>query len=138
MGRKKDDCLLRAPVEFGTVSIGKGSASVPCKFERDFFTLQRAEELLCGRRLNASIATGQDGEEQPKLFEDLETTVAAIFEVKGFSVKPDHLKATLNVQLAEIDVELLSHFANRKGQVKIDGAEAIEEASGEEAPADAA
>lgn len=122
---KKETTMFEAPVEFGKLSIGEESASIRCKFSRERLSLDRADALLCNRRLIATLATG-DGDEQQLLFDDMNEQISGVFEAKSFSVKADAISATLTITLSDVKVELFSHFAGRKGVVRIEKAEEIE------------
>ncbi len=116
MAKKKAE-ILSVPVKFGSVSIDDGSASVPVTIDRGNLAPAKADDLFCGRRLKGKIAVGCANEdpEQTHMFDDMDYRVEAVFEVKGYGVKPKEIKATLNVLLKEVKVETLSHFAKHDG-----------------------
>lgn len=113
----------RYPVQFGNVTIGDGSASVRVTIARDHLIVTDAEDLFCGRRLQAKIGTGDQNENpaQMHLIDDLQYEIEATFESKGFSVKPKTLAATLNVLLSDLNdkIDTLGHFAKRAGKLDV-------------------
>jgi hypothetical protein len=128
---------LDVPVSFGNVSIGENTAGISVKIDRKSLNPVAADELLCGRRVEAKIAAGttEADPDQPLLFDDLDYQLAASFEVKGYSVRPKYIRATLNVILADIDVEVLGHFAKRQGRLVVFEVGELEEPVAEPAAA---
>lgn len=125
---EKIDVLLDVPVTFGRVSIGAASASITVKIDRTVFGPDQADELLCGRRLAAKLATGGviNSPGQQVLFDDMENKLGASFEVKGFSVKPKYIRFTLNGLLEDLDLDSLGYFAARQGVFVITGVEDLD------------
>jgi len=120
-----------APVEFGNVSIGDGTVGLSIKIDRTHLDPQQADDLLCGRRLQSRLAVGKPGDDvdQTYLFDDAEHKLTASFDVKGFAVKPKHIRATFCGALADLEIEELGHFAKRAGRLLIDAVSELEDTS---------
>jgi len=118
-------------VSFGNVSIGDGTARLGIKLDREQVELETAEELFCGRRLTGQVVVVANGEDpdQRHLFDGNKPEIEATFDVKRFSMGPKDITTGLTFSIGDVDVETLSHFAKRKGELRIASVSKLEDAS---------
>ncbi len=132
MAKKKSEsealCVLA--VQFGKVTFGEGSLSIPIRVERSKIALGAADKMFVGRRLTCSLEVGQAGDDQKELF-DKGTGVEpieSVAESKRMAVGKKHFGATLNFLLEGVDDGNASHFANKAGTLTVTGVEDLPEA----------
>ncbi len=108
------------PVTFGGVSIGKSTAKLSLKVNRDKISLELADELFCERRLTGKIQLGghDDGSGQLKFF-DTDPRLDGSFDVHRFGVTLDAFATGTTFKLNEIDVTLLAKFAKGSGRLVV-------------------
>ncbi len=124
---KKTKSLLDVPVAFGSVTIGDGSVSIAIMIDRENINPETADGLLCGCRVKGEIRAGAPSQPaQEMLFDDLEFKQVGMFEIKGYSVRPKTIRATLNMLLKEVDTKELEHFAKHSGRFRIEAAAPLE------------
>jgi hypothetical protein len=118
-------------VSFGNVSIGDGTARLGIKLDREQVELETAEELFCGRRLTGQVVVVAADEDpnQKHLFKGDKPEIEATFDVKRFSMGPKDITTGLTFSIGDVDVETLSHFAKRKGELRIASVSKLEDAS---------
>ena len=128
---KKAREMLDVPVSFGRVSIGEGSVSIPVKIDREHLNPEAADGLLCGCRAKGEIAAGQEGTtedpDQQTTFEIMKHRQTGMFEIKGYSVGPKAISATLNLLLKDVKVTEIVEFAKRSGRLRIESVAPLEE-----------
>ena len=117
MAKKTD---VRIAVKFGGVSIGEETARLGIRISRADVALERADEMLCGRRITGKVRVASvsgEGADQKALagMEDAIVEIASVFDIKRLGVSPKEFSAGLQFSLAEIDVSVLAHFAKREG-----------------------
>jgi hypothetical protein len=144
MAKQKSSPRLDLRVTFGDVAIGDQTARVAVKIDRGNFTIDQADDTLCGRRISGRLVlTNGDNEGQEKLpgMGDVDHAMEGVADVKQYSVTAKHISCTLSFSLRSIDLDALCHFAKRAGKLTIEGVEAIpedEETEGEEEADEAA
>jgi hypothetical protein len=121
MTAKRIDKGQSIPVTFGNVTFGEEIASIGVKIDRVHFSPQKADETFCGRRIQGTIAAGPCGGNsgQRVMWSDLDHRIDATLESKGVSLKPEYIRATLNLCLRDIEIETLAQFAKRDGLLLI-------------------
>ncbi len=135
MAKKKVEAVLKVPVAFSNVNIGDETARVGISIGRGHLTVSQADKHLCGKRLTGTIlarsngATAEQGS-LPGLDDD--TEIRGIFDVKGFSASLKKISTGLTFALASVDIEKLSHFAKREGQLSVENIEALPEGEDDE------
>lgn len=108
------------PVGFGGVSIGKSTAKLSLKINRERLSLEFADELFCERRLTGKIQLGgaEDGSGQLKFF-DTDPQLNGSFDVHRFGVTAEAYATGATFKLKEIDVSLLAQFSKGAGRMVI-------------------
>jgi hypothetical protein len=129
---KAKDSLLDIPVQFGKVSIGANTASIPLKCDRASLSVSKADKHMCGHRLSGVILASDSQPDQGHFpgMDGATGELEAVFDVKGFAVKPKHLSFGLSLSIKDVDMSGLAHFANRQGRFIIYSAEAIPDDEG--------
>ncbi len=131
MAKTEATQLLDVPVSFGNVSIGDGSVSISVKIDRERLNPEAADGLLCGCRAKGEIAAGEEaasaGPDQQQTFEAMTHRKTGIFEIKGYSVRPKAISATLNLLLKDVVIQELGHFAKHDGRLRIESVAPLEE-----------
>jgi len=125
--------VLELPVEYGQVSIGDKTTRIGVNVDRSELKVSDADKQLCEKRLTGRIITRPPGNPEQGTLPgvDLETHLAGVFDVKGFSVTSDKISFGLTFALASIDVSVLAHFAKRSGRLIVEAVEALPESNGE-------
>ena len=129
MAKSKTECVLDIPVQFGKVSIGANSASIPLKADRSAISVSKADKNLCGHRLTGKIVASDSQPDQGH-FDGMDGTTGeleATFDVKAFTAKPKHISFSLSLSIKDIDMSQLAHFANRQGRLIVEIVEALPE-----------
>lgn len=121
---KKSNAVLEVPVAYGSLSVGDKIARIPISIRSADCTIEQADRCLRGRQLAGRILARPEGVRatQPALpgfHTDIE--LVGTFEVDAFRATPKAIGATLKFSLAGINVEKLTHFANREGMLRVDG-----------------
>lgn len=111
---------LNLPAKFGGLSIGDATARLAASFDRKLLDLDRADDAFCERRLIGRIVLGHEGDAAGQQTFTEQETLAAAFDVKGFSVKTRQVGTGLTFSLAEIDVAHLAKFAGASGRLVVD------------------
>lgn len=114
-------------VSFGGVSIGKKTARIAMKMERDeSFALVKIDEELCGRRLTGKIQLGRKGDTagQTTIWNE-EQSIAGTFDVTALSMKPTEFGFGATFKKTEIDLALLGDFSNGEGRMRIESVSEI-------------
>lgn len=128
MAKKKRKNESRSiAVNFGGVSIGKKTARISMKMQRDeAFSLKDADESLCGRRLTGSIQLGRknDADGQVTMWDDTER-IEGSFDITRMGVSPEEYSFGATFKKTEIDLALLGDFSNGEGRMLIDSVELI-------------
>ncbi len=131
MEKTKATQVLDVPVSFGRVSIGEGSVSIPIKIDREHLNPEAADGLLCGCRVKGEIAAGQEAAtaapDRQNTFEIMKHRQTGMFEIKGYSVAPKAISATLNVLLKDVKITEIVEFAKHDGRLRIESVAPLEE-----------
>lgn len=116
---KKAVVVLDVAVEFSGISIGQSTVRIGAKFNREHLDIDRADEAFCERRLVGAIQKGgsDDAGGQSTFIPDVHERIEGAFDVKGFSVKEKTISAGFTFSLKDVDIERLSHFANKIGRI---------------------
>ncbi len=114
------ETILQTQLELGKASIGKESASLGFKVNREKIDLTKAEQFFCGARLKLQINLDHDADQAK--FECMDEAmegekIESVVDVKRFSVSPDEITGTLSFVKGEIDTHRLADFAQRTVQV---------------------
>lgn len=120
---------LNVPVNFGGVSIGKATARISMKIERDeSFSITRAEESFCGRRLIGKIQLGRKGDQdgQTTMWDDA-MAIEGSFDVHRMGVNLEEFSIGATFSKSEIDLTLLGDFSNGSGRMIVNSIELIPE-----------
>lgn len=114
--------MLDIPVEFGGVSIGEATARLGIRANRSVLNINSADEVLCGHRLTGRVVLGGEDEQpgQGRLVDDLDHTVAAVFDCKRIGVNPTQISAGLTFTLADVDIKELARFSKGAGRLVIE------------------
>lgn len=126
---KAPEVIFEAPVKFGDVSLGTRTGSVGFSLDRDFCTLDRADELFVDRRLEAIVRLGgaKDGNGQAA-FTEPDVEVRASFDTNGFRVGAEKLTGLrLTFMLAEVALEDASKLSGGSGRLQVLGVAEIPE-----------
>lgn len=112
---------LELLVSFANVNIGDASASVQVAIDRHSFSVEQADEILCGHRVVGTIIGRPAGNnsEQPNMpLDGMEgdITLTTSFDIKSFRVNRKKIGCGLVVNLADIDVKMFCQFAKRNGK----------------------
>ncbi len=115
---------------FGKTSIGKETISIPIKFKLSTFEgLNEAADLFNSRRFDATIVvdpcSDKDASGQETLVDTTEEVVV-IAETASVGIRGDTVKTTMNIMLTGLNVEQMSHFAQRSGRITISNTQVIE------------
>ncbi len=107
--------------EFGNVSIGDQTASIPVKVDADRFKPDEAHNFLCGRRVEALIVLEDNSDrDQGTLFdEDDPPRVDTICDIKSYRGSVNDWAFKLTFQLQEISIAALGQFAHRSGRCEL-------------------
>jgi hypothetical protein len=106
--------------EFGNVSIGDQTASIPVKVDADRFEPEEAHEILCGRRVEATIALEENAERAQKRIESFEPPkIHTVCDIKSYRGTVNDWGFKLTFALQEIDVGTLGQFAHRSGRIEL-------------------
>lgn len=122
--------VLNVAAHFANVSIGDQVASIGVKIERSSLTVEKADEVLCGRRLAASVLvlpTGEDVSQKTAFDKGDRHEIEGTFDVKSFRVSPKNITATLAFALNEIEPSELGHVAQKSGRLIVNGLESLPE-----------
>lgn len=94
------------------------------KFDRATMTLEQADDVFCGKRLEGICVAGtrEDAEGQQQ-FDGMEGEhaphVSGVFDSKRFAATPKAFSAGLTFALETIEVGDLAELAKRKGTLKV-------------------
>lgn len=114
------------PVNFGTVSLGAGTARLGIKVSRSDLSLDTADELFSGRRLNGTIILRSDEDPKQTKFIDSDYSLKGAFDVKGFRTTIESFSCGLTFGIREIDLNDVGHFSNGKGRIDIESVDELE------------
>ena len=121
MTQKPTICDL--PVDFGGVSIGKETARLSVKIDRNMTGLSpnEADELFCGHRLTCKVIqrSNDDDPNQTTMVPDLYETVEGHADVKRMGVSASHIGFGLTWSLADVDVKTLALFSKASGRLVV-------------------
>lgn len=124
---KNVDSVLDIPAQFGKVSIGANTASIPLKVDRSAIAISKADKNLCGHSLTGRIVASdsQEGQGHFPGMDGVTGELTATFSVRGFGVKPKHISFSLSLSIKDVDMKDLAHFANRQGRLVVDIVEVL-------------
>lgn len=118
-------------VEFGGYSSGLLACKIGVKCSRSSMSLEQADEMLCGKRLNVTLAINTKGDDarQKRIKTDSGgvVEVEGVCDVKSFRVGPNGYSFGLTFNRENVDGRLLQDFPKASGQMHIDGVEDIPE-----------
>ncbi|MBA3480620.1 MAG: hypothetical protein H0T51_02290 [Pirellulales bacterium] len=127
-GRKNQRAAeLNIGVAFGGVSFGDKTARIGVQIARDYIELDKADELFCDRRLHGLVVLGH-ADDDPRQFlalDDIQHTINAVFDVKGFKVNAETLGIGLTFAKAELVNGELERFAKSSGRLIVTKSEDI-------------
>lgn len=119
--REKPICDL--PVNFGGVSIGKETARLSVKIDRQQTGMSpnEADDLFCGHRLNCKVVqrSNDDDPNQTTMVADLYEEVEGHADVKRMGVSASHIGIGLTWSLADVDVKTLALFSKAAGHLVV-------------------
>lgn len=125
------DAELEVDVQFGGVSIGDETARVGIKIDRTLLDLEKADDMLCGKRLTGRIevcAPGeQNGQQSLPGMKDSRPHLDGTFDVKRFGVGLKEFSCGLTFGLGSIDVSELAKFAKKNGRLTVTDAQFLPE-----------
>lgn len=129
---RKSTALLDVAVSFGGVSIGDATARVGFSIEKESMTIDEAEEILCGKRLDGrlvALPAGDDVDQQllPGADPGTKHELKGTFDVKGYRSTTKAISTGAVFLLTAIDIELLGHFAKRSGRLIVTDASEMPE-----------
>lgn len=111
---------FKAPCDFGTVSIGVEMARLPIKINRSRITLERADELFSNKQLQGKAKIiPKDSDDNQMQIPDIMRDLEGMFESKRFGVNTNEISASLSIPKSAIDLQVLSEFATRSGQIEL-------------------
>ena len=112
---------LDIPVSFGTVSIGKKTAKISMKIERDeSLSITDAEESFCGRRLTGKIISGGKGDSPGQTkFIETDICIEGAFDVHRMGVSETEFSIGATFVKGEIDVAMLGDFSSGSGRMVV-------------------
>ena len=115
--------------DFSSVGLQLEHRTISCKIKRDNLSLETADELFSGHRLNGTIEVVRDDESEGQLplIEDTLSAVTAAFAVKAFKVGPEEIGCTLVFAKDDIGPLMLDGFLRRSGKITVTKTEAIPE-----------
>jgi hypothetical protein len=117
--------VLNLSVEFSGVSVGKETASIGIKMSRDSLSLDRADEIFVGHRLQGTIQRG-DGDKTQRMVPGMDPDqVTGTFDATRIGVNSDVITSRLKYSLEDIDITALAPLANKSGRIIIEGVEGI-------------
>lgn len=104
------------------VSIGEGTARVGIRVLREWMTITKADEALCGRRLTGRIVRLKDGEDpnQTLMLDEDRHQIVGSFDVKSFGVNQKAISCGLTFSTKDIDIRELGFFAKQSGRLIVD------------------
>ena len=102
-------------VEFAGVSFGKATARMGIRFARSSLPLASVERLLVGARLRVNIEI-TDG--QPMLPNVQKAKLSSVADCQRVGITMTDYTAGLTFAKAEIDANILCHFANGSGTLE--------------------
>jgi hypothetical protein len=120
------DCLKLA-CDFGGVSIGDGTARLGLTINREALTLAAAVKTFCGRRITGVVCVGDVDPDQTSFLNDAEYKIPSVFDCKRMGLTLKEYSLGLTFSLADIDAECLTHFAKKKGMLRVDLSSALPE-----------
>lgn len=104
---------LKVKAQLGKASIGKESASLGFKINRDSIDLEQAENFFCGARLQVTIHTDHDPD-QKKIEGTEGETLNSVVDVKRFGATTHEISGTLVFAVDEIERHDIADFAQRE------------------------
>jgi hypothetical protein len=107
--------------EFGNVSIGDQTASIPVKVDSVRFHPDEAERILVGRRVNATIALEEHSERDQRRLPEMEPPrIETVCDIKSYRRTVNDWNFKLTFALKEVDAGILSQFAHRTGRCELE------------------
>jgi hypothetical protein len=140
MAKIKSSAVLERVCEFGGVSFGDQVVRIGVRFDRNLLTIQDADDVLVGHRLNGVIALcrGTDDQNQMTLNDDeFLTQVKGVFDCKRIGVNTKHITASFGFSVEDVNAGIISKFAKGGGRVRIDAVYNLPEEIDHRAPASA-
>lgn len=98
-------------VEFQNISIGKRTARIGMKIDREAIPLADADTLFTGARLQVSLGVTAD----PALFPDALPAMEATVDSKQLSVRAGEYSVGLTFNRKELDEKMLCAFTGQAG-----------------------
>lgn len=143
--RRNSEYILDLPVQFGNISIGERNLRVGVTVDRQYLAVNRADQQICEKRLTGVIIARPAGEQEDQGSLQFEgepikagsVELRGVFDVKSFRVSLEQISFGLTFAVASVDVEAISHFANRSGRLQVENFEAIPEPVAAEANGEA-
>jgi hypothetical protein len=113
-GREKREGQADAvlDVQLGSMSVGKTTAGIGFKIDKEKIGLQAAFELLVGARLDVEIETGQE-----PLFDGAIPSLASVADVHKLSIGTDGYSGKLTFRRDDTDLESLSEIVSKSAQI---------------------
>jgi hypothetical protein len=111
--------VLDVPVEFGNVSVGKGTITLNCKIARDYCNINAADDLFVGHRLSGRVMLGRAGDQpgQTTYVDDLNHYIDAVFDVKRMGVTPAHISTGLVFSRKDVDTDGVCQMSSCPGRL---------------------
>lgn len=116
----KTEYELKREVEFNGVSIGQDTARVGVKIDRDEIDLETADKFFCNKRVEGEILVGKAVRQQKMFDDDSQPLVKSVFDIKGFSVRTNHITFGITGSRDALDIETLADFAKQSGVIRFD------------------
>lgn len=125
---KEPDAVLELPVTFGGLSVGDKTCRIGMRVSRANYTPSKADKQLVEKRLSVrlrAVPNGSTGDQASLPGLDNDRVVEAVGDCNGYSATGKALSFGLTFALSSVDVESLSHFPKRDGQLIVSGIEEI-------------
>ena len=117
---------LDIPVEFGNVSIGDATARIGVRFPVGSVKQSDVTKKLCEKRIDALITTNDDQQRIPGT-EDEILELTGMADTRGVNVKVKTYSTGLTFSREDVDLNMLSNFAKKKGRLVVNDSESIPE-----------
>lgn len=112
------ESVLDIPVQFGGVSIGEATARLGVKIDRSVCSINAADDIFCGHRLNGRVVLGgSDDQPGQTRFLDTDDYVDGVFDVKRFGANSKEISTGLTFSLRDVDVAELAKFSKGSGRL---------------------
>lgn len=125
---KKKDGILTLPVSYGTISVGDKTARIGLTIGRGNLEVVQADRHFTDKRLTCKITARPNGEAPGQTaLPGMDNTqeLQGVADVKGIKVTGNAIAIGLTFVIRSIDLEKLTHFAKREGDLTVTEVEKI-------------